>query len=182
MKRQIRQGCFETNSSSVHAICISYSAMDNVADIPLKMNFKFGNFGWSRQTLSTIESRASYLYTAIVGCTPKLSDCSQMMERLNFVYQTLRKHGVERIDFEPMEIHIFTYKDDMSFYVECPDYNNIDHVGECESFVEHVCTDEDALLAFLFNPQSYVETGNDNEDYEPYIDVDYPHEEFYKYN
>ena len=58
MKKQIRRGVFETNSSSVHAICISksneYKTQDNV-------DFIYGRFGWSPETLYTPEEKASYL-------------------------------------------------------------------------------------------------------------------------
>ena len=42
MKRQIRQSCFETNSSSTHAICI---ATDTLYNIPKTVCFGFGDFG-----------------------------------------------------------------------------------------------------------------------------------------
>ena len=43
MKRQIRRGCFETNSSSTHAICI---ATEDVLNIPKNIHFGFDDFGW----------------------------------------------------------------------------------------------------------------------------------------
>lgn len=47
MKKQIRRGCFETNSSSTHAICI---ATDDVLNIPKDIHFGFDDFGWECDT------------------------------------------------------------------------------------------------------------------------------------
>ena len=55
-------------------------------------------------------------------------------------------------------------------------------MDELEEFVDAVCSDEDMLMNYLFSDNSYVATGNDNDDNEPVINVDYPHKEFYKYN
>ena len=39
----VRQSVFETNSSSMHSICI---AKQNNYDIPSTLHFDFGEFGW----------------------------------------------------------------------------------------------------------------------------------------
>ena len=62
MKRQIRQSCFETNSSSTHAICI---ATDDVLNIPEEIHFGFDDFGWECDTHSSIRAKANYLYTCL---------------------------------------------------------------------------------------------------------------------
>ena len=56
MKRQIRSGVFETNSSSIHSIAIprSCKAVDSVS-------FSIGEFGWEWDEADA----ANYLYTAI---------------------------------------------------------------------------------------------------------------------
>ena len=45
MKRQIRRGCFETNSSSTHAICITKTDV-NKEGLPSHVTFTHGEFGW----------------------------------------------------------------------------------------------------------------------------------------
>ena len=47
MKRQIRRGCFETNSSSTHAICITKADV-NKEDLPSHVTFTHGEFGWGK--------------------------------------------------------------------------------------------------------------------------------------
>lgn len=55
---QIRNGVFETNSSSTHSICISKKPVD--AD-GCHVDFHFGEFGWENDDADV----ADYLYTAI---------------------------------------------------------------------------------------------------------------------
>ncbi len=61
-KRQIRQGAFETNSSSTHSICIATETQYN---IPTSIEFNFGDFGWEVNKLTSRKAKASYLYTCI---------------------------------------------------------------------------------------------------------------------
>lgn len=56
----IRNGIFETNSSSVHSICISKKPVENVKG--KKIAFYLGEYGWENETVDTTD----YLYTAIM--------------------------------------------------------------------------------------------------------------------
>ena len=51
MKRQIRQGVFETNSSSTHAICISKDHDTSKLKLPDSVSFDHGEFGWECRKL-----------------------------------------------------------------------------------------------------------------------------------
>ena len=79
------------------------------------------------------------------------------------------------------EIGIGTWSD-INFYIQPANDCYVDHGNEAKEFVDAVCTDENKLLHYLFSKKSYVETGNDNDDYDVSINVDYPHEEYYKSN
>ena len=176
MKRQIRQGVFETNSSSVHAICISL--VDEPLRIPERIEFSCGEFGWEYDKLTTITEKAEYLYT----CIPYLDDFDKIKECLSFIYKTLKKAGVKDIYFEAYEIRISTWDaSDIYLYIE-PKDGYVDHGGEAREFVKAVCTDENKLLNYLFSNKSYIVTGNDNSEYRREINEDYPHEEYWKYN
>jgi hypothetical protein len=61
---KIRQGVFETNSSSTHSICIAKKAELN---IPKHVYFDFGEFGWECDTLRSLSKKASYLYTGLIA-------------------------------------------------------------------------------------------------------------------
>jgi hypothetical protein len=79
------------------------------------------------------------------------------------------------------EIGVGTWGD-IRFYIQPANDCYVDHGNCADEFVEAVCTDENKLLHYLFSNKSYVKTGNDNNDYDVEIKVDYPHEEYYKCN
>lgn len=49
MKRQVRRGTFETNSSSTHAICITKSEYRH--NLFSHIDFEIGEFGWENDKL-----------------------------------------------------------------------------------------------------------------------------------
>lgn len=61
MKRQIRRSCFETNSSSTHAICIAKADVDK-SSFPNHVTFTHGDFGWENEEYWSLWSKASYFY------------------------------------------------------------------------------------------------------------------------
>ena len=161
MKRQIRQGVFETNSSSTHAICISKDHDTSKLKLPDSVSFDHGEFGWECRKLRHIWEKASYLYEAILG-----TYCENgAEEKLEHIKEVLNKHSIE-CDFEPC---FDKYWDD----------GYIDHVGQDDmpEWLESMINDEDALLTYLFG-DAFIVTGNDNGDdfsdtmYEPVGEVD----------
>jgi hypothetical protein len=155
MKKQIRKGVFETNSSSTHSICI---AKDVELDIPKTLQFKFGEFGWEEDTLSSTFEKASYLFTGLMG-NNRNSDFDNIVE-------TLKEKGIE-VSYE-------TAIDGCDGYV--------DHSYELTDFLNAICSSEKKLFDFLFSPLSFIITGNDNSDSDVEIKADYPHDEYYKGN
>lgn len=180
MKRQIRQSCFETNSSSTHAICI---ATDSVYDIPDYVSFGFGEFGWSFDKLSSRRERANYLYTCLVDLIDD-KNFDEFKTRLNFIISTLIKNGVKDIDFDDYpQICLYVYGGDGELhYCIRPNDGYVDHSRCALDFINKVCSDEKMLLDYLFSDKSFILTGNDNSDDDVAINVEYPHEEFYKGN
>ena len=61
MKRKIRRGTFETNSSSTHAICITKSDVKK-CDLSKNVTFTHGEFGWEVEEYYGLWEKASYLY------------------------------------------------------------------------------------------------------------------------
>lgn len=183
MKRQIRQGCFETNSSSVHAICVASQELNHIKNLPSSVSFELGSYGWGTDRYISRADRADYLYTAIVqlGGVLKKPQYSQMIKRLQFIDDTLKKHNIG-VYFADFGVTVSNYGNKIVCYTSCLDECGIDHVNELEEFVDAVCSDENMLMNYLFSDDSYVATGNDNDGTEHVINVDYPHKEFYKYN
>jgi hypothetical protein len=176
MKRQIRQGVFETNSSSTHAICIATEDIEY--DFPYRMEFNFGYFGWEVDKLTSKQERARYLYT----CLAYVRDIEKIKEYIKFIADTLHKHGVEDIYFDDFKLVVFDYQGEIRTYLSPSNDCYVDHGDEAVDFVEAVCSDEKLLLNYLFSDNSFILTGNDNDDTDVDIKVDYPHEEFYKWN
>lgn len=144
MKVVVRKNVFETNSSSVHSICISRDSV-STADLKGKrIEFYLDDFGWAFEEAN----KANYLYTAIM-----VNDKSE--EYLNKLKSILDKYGVG-YSFEPPK-----YWDEDKKYI---DNGSIDHSYETGEFLEAVFENEDLLLRYLFNDKSAVFTGNDNSD------------------
>lgn len=134
---QVRQGVFETNSSSTHSICISKKPVDvsNGAYI----DFHMGKFGWFDNRVNA----ADYLYTAIM-CLD--GDDGERLQRLKDV----------------LDSHDIRYEFETPLYDEWGIANGyIDHYDETEEFVDSVLNDEDLLMRCLFG-DSCVYTGSDN--------------------
>jgi hypothetical protein len=170
MKIQIRKGCFETNSSSTHAICISRDNV-NIDDLPKHITFTHGEFGWEAEVYDGTWEKASYLYQAICDCC--YDNENELREKLEQLERLLATYGIE-CDFEPERKNVWG-----SGY--------IDHGYETIDFVDAVLKDPDKLMRYLFN-DSIIITGNDNDDWfeeymynEPYQYPQTYKDEFKKY-
>lgn len=164
MKVQIRNGVFETNSSSVHAICIAKkNSAVNPKLIPKKQVFKRGDFDWDEAKLSTPDEKASYLYSAIV-CLGQHPEYRWMEKKLE---QMVWDMGITP-EFEPETEEVYT---------------NVNHYGETLEFVLRVLHSEKALKRYLYSDQSFVLTGNDNEpETYPHVNIDYKADVYWKMN
>jgi hypothetical protein len=66
--KQIRNGVFETNSSSTHSFCISKEPVKNET-IPNYLNIRTDeDFGWSADCYNSPEEKAAYLCTVMEDC------------------------------------------------------------------------------------------------------------------
>ena len=173
MKRQVRHGVFETNSSSTHSICIPTEHEE--LSIPDRVEFEFGEFGWEVDKLTSRSEKIKYLYTCL-----SYVEIDKLKEYLQFIANTLKAHGVNEIYFDSFEYRIYYYHD-IELYLNAKD-GYVDHGNEAREFVDAVCTDEQRLLNYLFSDKTFILTGNDNDDIDVDINVDYPHEEYYKWN
>jgi len=141
--KQIRLNVFETNSSSTHSIAITKN--NNVVDYPDSINFKFGEFGWEKDTLSSVDEKASYLYTAIINYASNPDDYLEYLENI----------------LNELNINAVFEKKSNNSYWEC---GYIDHGNELYKFLNDLGNDKTKLINFLLSPLSYILTGNDNSD------------------
>jgi hypothetical protein len=157
MKLQIRQGVFETNSSSTHAISIcKYEGQP----IPESIYFGFGEFGWDDEVYDDHESKAAYLWTAVCGHYYYEDDKPKIEEIKAALTKILNDNGVKSVEFATGE-YVESYNKEYK-YLRFDGY--IDHGWELIKWVENMLEDPDLLIGYLFNTESFVNTGNDNDD------------------
>jgi len=132
---QIREGTFETNSSSTHSICIAKDSTAKNWKIPNYLNIKFDDFGWERCEYNDMEDKVSYLASAMKYCE----------------LEAEFEHFVEIMQGLGIRVHVKEYYDE-----------GVDHSGELIDFIHDVLSDRDKLMRFLFDDRSCIYTGNDN--------------------
>lgn len=183
MKRHVRNGVFETNSSSTHSICIATDLKRSDFRFPDKVTFRYGEFGWEVRRLDSMEAKASYLYTAIHHKLYESID--RWKECLTFIFETLKDNDIECSfeGFVKIEPWVSSYDGYSKLYFSMNiEDGYIDHGDETNDLVDALCSDRDLLLSFLFSKKSFILTGNDNDDEDVDINVDYEYQEFYKGN
>lgn len=154
---QVRQGVFETNSSSTHAIIIAREGT-KVFD---RVDFRIGKFGWEQEIYGYPEGKASYFYT--LACYLYDKDFADEISEL------LSPYGITCTFSKHPHFSEHGYLDN----------GYVDHAEDGEELVRDLLSDASLLIDFLFNDESYVETGNDNDD-EP-VGVDKPRCEYVEY-
>ena len=171
---KIRNGCFETNSSSVHAMIVTKEKTD-VEPSNKFVHFGLGEFGWEENGYYDPDEKASYFYTA--ACAVMNRDVKDEITAL------LKPYGI-KCKFDRPVFNSYTSSYDGSVHIYL-DNGSIDHDYECKKFVDAMMNDSDMLVRFLFNDDSFVQTGNDNSDMEWYSELQtiiYPHDKFIKGN
>lgn len=148
--RQIRNGVFETNSSSTHSIAIPRSC-NNINYI----SFHISEFGWEWEEANP----ADYFYTAIYETSESVHEVEEKTERLKDI---LNSYGIE-YHFGEAKTHIWHNDYNNKDYLSL-DSGYIDHGSELTDFVDELLNDGDKLVRFL--SRGLVFTGNDNSDAE----------------
>ena len=146
--KTVRQHLFETNSSSIHSITIGNNGEDFKSNLPEKVVFGGGEFGWEHEIYDNVQDKANYLRVS-------LSYTDNPEELQSKITKILEKWGVESEWIQEDE------KDSM--YIDGV-YSYVDHGYENRDLVETLANNEELLMNYLFSEASTVETGNDNED------------------
>jgi hypothetical protein len=134
--KQIREGIYETNSSSSHSIYIASSNKNTIYDtiVPDEngvIKLTGGDFGWEEEKYYSAIEKANYAAQDVYR-NQELSDM------LAEVISEVCGAKIVAIDAQ----------------------GYIDHQSQGNS--HNAFSDKDTLKEFLFNPNSYVETDNDN--------------------
>ena len=160
MKVQVRNGVFETNSSSTHAV--SVCAFDiNKHEIPETIVFETGDFGWEINNYTDVNSKASYLWTAVVSEYQYLDEEEDLIRIKAAFTKILNDAGVKNVYFKDAGYKTSEWVDRP--YLDIDGY--IDHAGDLFGWANEMIEEPNLLLGYLFNDESLVSTGNDNDDY-----------------
>ena len=185
MKIQIRKSVFETNSSSVHTITITKNP--NNLKFPKKLIFDSGDYGWEHACLTTPEEKASYLWEGIKSVFPNDANFGIVEHNkfINSITHILKSVGVKAVFKYNNPKYIKSKFGDYYYYEFYDKEGNeddgwVDHCDELITFLYDVCFDKIKLLNYLFSTESFIKTGNDNED-EDYPDEDYETEDYSVY-
>jgi hypothetical protein len=153
MTKQIRKSVFETNSSSSHSLTMSPGDIvaQPFSDAVLRsglLQVGVGEFGWTYERFYTAENKIRYLLTQITrGEVPESDDIAGSLREsyssFNLLCDVVKAHT--GVDIEVL-----------------PSSGYIDH--ESVGVGMELFQDEEKLKQFLFSADSYVETGNDNEE------------------
>ena len=179
MRIQIRKHCFETNSSSVHCISVTKEKPEKFYHPEWEwVRFRVGEFGWEHRTYYGTDDKASYLWTVIVSHFIKRVEDEETFKGFdgheyhkahtefdvnNPEYLNIKKKIVnalksieitkERIEFQE------TFESDSWGYLR---HGYVDHTPSLD-FVYDIINHKDRLLRYLFNDNSMISTGNDND-------------------
>ena len=152
MTKQIRKSVFETNSSSSHSLTM---APEDLVAQPFsdevlrsgKLPIVVGDYGWEWYRYYSPEGKIAYLVTQITNGDTLLGpgiteELREEYDAFDMLFRVVKQHtGVE------IEV--------------LPSTPSIDHQSVGEGMALFV--DEEKLRNFLFSPNSYVQTGNDND-------------------
>lgn len=154
--RQCRRGCFETNSSSTHAICIPKNGktIENS-----HIDFRLHKYGWEQR----IVSPENYLYTAICVCFDDADERADILDRLR---NALEAHNITYTSEDP---YYTSFEWGNSTYWACTN-GSVDHPEDLHEWIYELIEDENKLLRFLST--GYVITGNDNAEDERLKNID----------
>ena len=182
MKTQIRRGVFETNSSSVHSISIIKD--DFKGSLPVKFTIDCnGEFGWEVKTYDDAQSKAAYMYQAILYYPYSLICDKDDIIAAQEILQSLMNKFIKNIESYGIEVdckYKFTkiFHDEFENfgnkhvydYVEFVDENGnsnenfgyLDHGGEAKDLVDYVLSSPENTVKFIFDNRCFIDTGNDN--------------------
>lgn len=155
-----RSGVFETNSSSTHSISVSTKELNLDKLIPPKGHKKIfssgGEYGWEFKKYFNPKDKLDYLVTFLFQNCRSYKDFLKV-KQTDKKYQMLKDVIYEHCGF-PLSIKLPKREKKWDYYM----FGYIDHQSAGVSEKSGIFSSKTLLAAFLFNPNSFLETGNDN--------------------
>lgn len=170
--KTIRQGSFETNSSSTHAIVIPKEVLNAEYDLcdSLEHAYEFGRE--ESRIVDNWDEKLAYIYIILQDFKGWNRDESGNDKRhINITTESIKnfKKRVNKIYKEILEI--VEYKpyegdpkpNDIFKYVDKGEWSFVDHVEDFDTngFLNKILEDDEFLKRFIFNRESYITVGGD---------------------
>lgn len=173
MTAQIRKNVFETNSSSSHSLTMSkgdLTAQPFAKDVLRagRVYLSKHEYGWEWHRYYGAHAKADYLFTQIFESDTIPSGKPES------ITQTLREDN-EKFD---MLCRVIEEHTGVKVYVEPGTRGYVDH--DSHGVGMELFESEKKLHQFLFSPESFVQTGNDNDSPGRVISTDRGDEHFYQ--
>lgn len=178
MKKLIRKGVFETNSSSCHSLSIEKSDTTTVLDTIYpneegNVVLEGGEFGWEVEVYNDAYTKANYVAVMILLLQSSKEDFKTREDKSVFKYYTLPEFADENYEicksnFEEVikeqtgcnEIIYNCTQDYSSKYGKIWSY--IDHQSFEDASDAKWLLNKEQIKDFIFNPKSTLHTDNDN--------------------
>lgn len=158
-KTQVRNGAFETNSSSTHSITISDKdpVLHPNKNAKNPIDIYTGEYGWEEESYSGFGANASYIATYILsGKDPKLAEGEEWLSQAAI-------DDIPELKMMTEIIKLYTGCEEVRYHPSNAGYcrwGYIDH--QSYDMVYEALESRDTLTRFLFSPGSGFTTGNDN--------------------
>lgn len=155
MNIKIRKSVFETNSSSIHSICISGS--DRFSKFPNeKISVDFDEYGWGYDRLDTAHQKLSYVLTSIQYYDSSVND-----EDIETLYESKYYVWLKEMvkDYCGCEINLEAY-DSRWCSMGYVDHQSTDTLNEHWSHDES--TFKENMKELIFNDKYTIIIDNDN--------------------
>ena len=173
--KQIRNGVFETNSSSTHSVSISYmrsnywseDCLSSFIDYDNKVHVEFGEFGWEMDSYDSPYDKLQYIVTMLAETEgAKIATVDELFETDGFkmINDAVADYcHCDGIWIEGnMQIESYEWNGQTHMYLEHDGY--IDHqshedYGSVQDFLDDYNVD---VTKFIFDGGVCVITDNDN--------------------
>lgn len=147
----VRNKIFETNSSSTHSFTLSEDKIQYQLPIHIHPDWE-GEFGWDFETWRSKEEKLAY----VLRCYMSLVDYKYSSNKDIYMGNLYRAFKPIQNRFKKIGITF-----DLPTYDEWK-YGYVDHGNEYVEDLNYIYNNDENLLKFILNDNSYIEGGNDN--------------------
>lgn len=175
MRLSVRNGVFETNSSSVHSISVVKMRTKGDWESYLEEDYRKGMiggskivfrpkcYGWEFALLDDVNEKASYLASVAYHLiSSEIKGQASVDDEYNAYLDRFAKQAKKWLDEDDLAYRFVKPK--VSKWSSGCEYveTSVDHGGEAKEFYDYVMSSKENFLGFLLMPNSIVWTGNDN--------------------